>query len=239
MFDNLTKFIVWTIPTNIGEGLVILTAIAAGVVLPITPLQILWINMTTAVLLGMTLAFEPNEGDLMERPPRDPKLPLLSSELVLRTIFVSLMLLGGAFGLHALELARGASHAEARTVAANVFVVVEAFYLLNCRSLLRSIHALGFFTNMWVWGGIGAMAALQLLFTYLPVMNVLFGTAPIDAASWARILGVGFAASALVGAEKAVRRRTRRSGDPSVGESAAGSGNDRATGSGKDGAVHA
>ena len=88
VFDNLTKFIVWTLPTNMGEGLVILAAIFAGTTLPILPVQILWINMTTAVLLGLMLAFEPKEPDIMQRPPRDPQTPLLTGELIGRILLV-------------------------------------------------------------------------------------------------------------------------------------------------------
>ena len=107
VFDNLTKFIVWTLPTNIGEGLVILAAIFAGTALPILPVQILWINMTTAVLLGLMLAFEPKEPDIMQRPPRDPRTPLLTGELIGRILLVSLILLVGAFGSFEWGWARG------------------------------------------------------------------------------------------------------------------------------------
>ncbi len=207
VFDNLRKFILWTIPTNIGEGLVIAAAIALGAELPILPLQILWINMTTAVLLGMTLAFEPREADVMQRPPRAPTRPLLTPELLKRTGLVSLMLLAGAFGLYEYELATGATLAQARTVATNVFIAVEAFYLLNCRSLLAPLSAIGLRSNPWVWAGIGAMAVLQLAFTYAPPMNDVFGSAPIGVAAWLRVLGVGAIAFLVVGVEKALRRR--------------------------------
>ncbi|NUQ78748.1 MAG: cation-transporting P-type ATPase, partial [Polyangiaceae bacterium] len=179
VFDNLRKFIVWTIPTNMGEGLVILAALAVGTALPVLPLQILWINMTTALLLGMTLAFEPKEPDVMRRPPRDPKKPLLTLDLVMRSDLVSLCLLAGAFGLFELELSRGASAAEARTVATNVFVAVETAYLLNCRSLVASFLRVGAWSNRWLLGGIAAMTALQMVFTYSPAMNRLFGSAPL------------------------------------------------------------
>ncbi len=108
IFDNLVKFITWTLPTNIGEGLVILAAIVAGVTLPITPLQILWINMTTAVLLGLPLAFEPVEGNVMRRPPRPPSAPILDRVLVERIVLVGMLMLAGSFGLFLLALERGA-----------------------------------------------------------------------------------------------------------------------------------
>ena len=92
VLDNLTKFIVWTLPTNMGEGLVLLAAIGAGLTLPILPVQILWINMTTAVALGLMLAFEPKEPGIMQRPPRDPQRPLLTGELVWRILLVGALL---------------------------------------------------------------------------------------------------------------------------------------------------
>ena len=135
VFDNLTKFIVWTLPTNMGEGFVILVAIMLGTALPILPVQILWINMTTAVALGLMLAFEPKEPGLMSRPPRDPARPLLTGAVVARILLVSALLVGGSWWLFEWERSSGASLAEARTVAMNVFVAVETFYLFSCRSL--------------------------------------------------------------------------------------------------------
>ncbi|MDQ5959388.1 MAG: cation-transporting P-type ATPase, partial [Pseudomonadota bacterium] len=206
VYDNLVTFITWTLPTNFGEGLVIVAAVLAGATLPITPLQILWINMTTAVLLGLMLAFEPVERGLMQRPPRPPAAPILDRALIARIVLVSMLLLVGAYGLFLFELRQGHTLAEARTVAVNVFVVVQTFYLFNCRSLTRSFVAVGIFSNPWVWGGAGVMLALQLLLTYLPVMNRLFGTAPIGLAEWGWIVLMGWLASLVVGVEKRLRR---------------------------------
>ncbi len=209
VFDNLTKFIVWTLPTNMGEGLVILTAIGAGWALPILPVQILWINMTTAVALGLMLAFEPKEARIMERFPRDPSRPLLTSELVWRILLVGALLLVGAFGLFFWVLSTGGTLEEARTVAVNVFVMVELFYLFNCRSLDRSMFQLGLFSNPWVTGGVLTTIVLQLLFTYAPAMNFLFHTAPIDGATWIPIIGIGLGSYFIVGMEKWCRRRLK------------------------------
>jgi cation-transporting P-type ATPase F len=210
IFDNLTKFIVWTLPTNLGEGLVILAAIFAGVTLPILPVQILWINMTTAVLLGLMLAFEPKEPGIMTRPPRDPKTPILTGVLIWRLFIVGLLLLAGAFGLFEWELMTGATVVEARTVAVNVFVLVQLFYLFNCRSLTQSMFRLGFFSNPWVFGGVTVMMILQVMFTYLPAMNLMFHSAPIGFESWGRILAVSVFTSFVVGAEKWLRRRIKK-----------------------------
>ncbi len=205
VYENLTKFIAWTLPTNLGEGLVILAAVLAGVTLPILPVQILWVNMTTAVLLGLMLAFEPREAGTMDRAPRDPRAPLLTFDLIGMILVVGVVILAGAFGLFAWETQRGAALAEARTVAVNVLVTVQLFYLFNCRSLRHPTHRIGLFSNRWVNSGAIAMIALQLAFTYLPVMNRLFQSAPISMAAWGRILVIGLAAYLLIEGLKALR----------------------------------
>ncbi|MEA2115814.1 MAG: cation-transporting P-type ATPase [Thermodesulfobacteriota bacterium] len=206
VFDNLTKFIVWTLPTNLGEGLVILTAIFLGVTLPILPVQILWINMTTAGFLGLMLAFEPKEPGIMQRQPRNPDTPILTGELITRIFLVGTLLLIGSFGLFQWELATGSSLEQARTVAVNTFVIMELYYLFNCRSLSKSIFQLGIFTNMWVFGGVAVMLLIQIVYTYLPIMNRLFHSAAIGADSWTRIMLAGLVAFVIVEAEKKLRR---------------------------------
>ncbi len=203
VFDNLTKFIVWTLPTNLGEGFVVLLAVLLGTTLPMAPVQILWINMATAVMLGLMLAFEPKEAGIMARPPRDPYARLLSVPLMMRIGLFSLLLLTGAFGMFEWTLNRtDSSLAEARTVAVNVFVFGEIFYLFNCRSLTRSIFRIGLFTNPPAIGGALGMVLLQLTFTYAPPMNRLFGTAPIDGMAWAAILMFGLTVFLIVEVEK-------------------------------------
>jgi magnesium-transporting ATPase (P-type) len=223
VFDNLTKFIVWVLPKSMGEGLVILAAIVAATTLPILPVQILWVNMATALTLGLSLAFEPGEPDIMRRPPRDPARPLFTRELITRILLVSGIMLAGAFGLFSWEHARGATDAEARTIAVNVFVLVELTYLLNCRSLDRSMFQVGVFRNRWVIGGAITMILLQLAFTYAPIMNTLFHSAPIEAGAWIRITAVAVAGYAIVEAEKWIRRLHRR-GQPVSGAGRLGSG---------------
>jgi magnesium-transporting ATPase (P-type) len=208
VFDNLTKFIIWTLPTNVGEATILLAAIVLGTALPALPVQILWVNMITAILLGLMLVFEPKERGLMTRPPRDPQQPILTRLLLLRTGLVSLLILGGAFGAFLWEQqVRGKSVVEARTTVINVIVMVECFYLLNCRSLLHSMFFVGLWTNLAVFGGIAAMFGAQLLFTHTALMNRLFHTAPLDAASWLYVFGVGLAAYCIVEFEKWVRRK--------------------------------
>ena len=208
IFDNLTKFIIWTLPTNLGEGLVILAAVLLGTALPILPVQILWINMTTAVLLGLMLTFEPREPGIMQRPPRQTDEPILTATLIRRLTLVGVLMLAGAFGLYEYELdVMGASELQARTVAVNVFVMSEIFYLFNCRSLTRSFVKLGFFSNPWIFVGVSVMILLQLLFTYLPVMNLLFHSAPIALESWIRILAAATVVMLVVGGEKWLVKR--------------------------------
>ncbi len=207
VFDNLTKFIVWTLPTSAGAALVLLTAIVLGATLPALPVQLLWVNMTTAILLGLTLVFEPKEHGLMQRPPRDPRKPLLTSALVLRTGLVSLVMLAGAYWLFFWEMqVAGETIAQARTSVINVIVLVETAYLFNCRSLNHAFFSTGIFSNRWVIAGSLTMLVAQLLFTYAPVMNKLFHTAPISGESWLRIVGVAVIVFVVVEIEKWLRR---------------------------------
>ena len=223
IFDNLTKFIVWTLPTNAAEGLVILSAVLLGLALPILPVQILWINMTTAILLGLTLAFEPKEADIMARPPRDPRQGLLTRPLLVRIALVSAVLVGGAWWVHEWEVASGASPEVARTAALNVFVVVEAAYLFSCRSLTRSAWSAGLLRNRWLLAGVAAQAVGQMAITYLPAMNVVFQTAPIDAGAWLRIAAVAVLASVVVALDKGRHRHRHRRRAPADADGVSGS----------------
>lgn len=216
VFDNLNKFIAWTLPTNIAEGMVILVAILLGAALPILPTQILWINMTTALALGLTLAFEPKEAGIMSRPPRNPDQPLLTRRLMARILLVSTLLVAGAWWIYEWELGHGASAAGARTAALNLFVVVEAFYLFSCRSLTHSAWRIGPFSNRWIIVGVVMQAIGQLAITYLPTMNTVFDTAPIAGDAWLRILAIAAAASLVVALDKRLWRQRVGSASLSV-----------------------
>lgn len=207
IFDNLVKFITWTLPTNGGEGLVILAAIAAGVTLPILPVQILWINMTTAVLLGLMLAFEPGEPDVMHYPPRDPKSPILNATIITRILLVTAIMMAAVFGIFVWQQ-QGYSLAQARTVAVNLLVMIELTYLFNCRSLTKSMFRIGVFSNPWVLAGSGAMILLQLLYTYTPVMNRVFQSQPISGRDWVMIIAISVAVYFVIGVEKWLRGRS-------------------------------
>ncbi len=183
----------------------LLTAIVLGLPLPLLPLQLLWINLTDT-LLGLSLAFEPKEGDVMSRPPRPPKQPLLPWPLIWRAGLVSFIMVGGGLGLFLWELhVAQTGEVVARTVAVNVIVLIQIFYLFNCRSLHRTAFAIGLFTNRWVIAGSLAMVGAQLLFTYAPVMHRLFHSAPISGEAWLRIVGVAAAVYVAVEIEKWLR----------------------------------
>ena len=193
-----------------AEGFVVLVAIVLGAALPILPVQILWINMTTAVALGLMLAFEPKEPGIMARAPRDPSTPLLTRALVERVVLVSTLLVAGSWWLFHWEQANGANLAEARTAALNLFVVVEALYLFNCRSFSRSVFQLGLLSNRWILAGLGMQTLGQVALTYLPAMNgVSSGPLRSVQARGSASFGLPAAASAVVAAEKRWRRRSR------------------------------
>lgn len=207
VFDNLTKFIVWIIPTNFGEALVLIAAVALGLPLPLLPLQLLWINLTDT-LLGLPLAFEPTERNVMRRPPRDPKTPLLTRPLLMRTGLVTFLMLAGSLWIFSEERnATDATLAAARTAVTNVIVLVEIVYLFNCRFLDRLSISAGFFSNPWAFGGAFMMLGAQLLFNYASFLNRVFHTAPVSGASWLRTAIVAVSVFAVVELEKWLRFR--------------------------------
>jgi cation-transporting ATPase F len=210
VFDNLRRFIAWTVPTNIGEGMVILVAVLLGTTLPIVPVQILWINMTTAVFLGLTMAFEPKMHGIMRRPPRQPDRPLLTQTLVRQIGLVSLLLVVAAFAAYQWQILNGGSVAQARTTAVNVFVCVQIAYLFSCRSLGHSVFTARQPRNPMLFVGIGITVALQVLLTFVPVMNALFHTAPIGFGAFLWAMGAAVAAFVVVEVDKVVWPALRR-----------------------------
>ncbi|HWL82691.1 MAG TPA: HAD-IC family P-type ATPase [Roseomonas sp.] len=209
VYDNLRKVIAWTLPTNGGEAATIIAAILFGVTLPLTPLQILWINMVTATTLGLTLAFEPAERDVMRRPPRDPREPLLTGFLIWRTVLVSVLFTLAAFGIFAWMKERGLSLEAARTAVVNTLVVLEIAYLFSVRyQSTTSLTWRGMLGTPAVLVGVGIMVVLQLAFTYLPVLQALFATQPLDpVAEGLPILASGAVLLVLLEAEKNLRWR--------------------------------
>jgi len=208
VYDNIRKTVVYIIPTSGGEAGILMLAIILGLALPITPVQILWINMVTTVTLAISLSFERPESGVMSRPPHDPNASILSGFLVWRIVFVSLLMISGGFALYFWETLQGSSVELSRTVVVNVLVMFEIVYLLNCRYLVASVCSCqGLFGNRYVLLAVGLLVILQLLFTYLPVMQQLFGTAALDAAAWGRIIAVGLLLFLIIELEKYLLRR--------------------------------
>ncbi|QOJ24488.1 MAG: cation-transporting P-type ATPase [Gammaproteobacteria bacterium] len=207
VYDNIRKTMVYVLPTNGGEAGLLILAIMLGMALPITPLQILWINMVTTVTLAISLSFERPEVNVMTRPPHDPHAPVLSGLLVWRITFVTLLMIGGSFTLYFWELAQGSSVELSRTVVVNVLVMYEIVYLFNCRYLIASVWSRqGLLGNRYVLLAVGLLLILQLLFTYLPIMQQLFGTVALDAATWGRIAAVSLLLFLVIELEKYLLR---------------------------------
>ncbi|MCC7537927.1 MAG: HAD-IC family P-type ATPase [Deltaproteobacteria bacterium] len=222
VFDNLVKALAFLLPTNLGQAVVLLVAVLAfpliggAPVLPVAPVQILWINLVTGVALALPLAFEAPEPDVMRRPPRAPGAPVLDRFVLVRTLVVGLLMAAGATGLFLYELghelargvAEGTALREAQTMAVTTIAFFQVFYLFSCRSLRDSVLDIGLLSNKAVYLGIGALVALQLALVYLPVMNVLFGTAPLPPAELGKSLLVASVVVPVVTIEKWWRRRT-------------------------------
>ncbi|OMH29528.1 carbonate dehydratase [Motiliproteus sp. MSK22-1] len=209
VYDNLTKAILFILPTNGGQALTILAAILFGFhQLPLTPVQILWVNMITAVTLALALAFEPPEQNVMHRPPRDASKAILTPHLIWRIAFVSVILMAGTFGLFLWEMEQAASIEHARTVAVNTLVMCEIFYLFNSRYITDSVlNRAGFLENKYVLIAIAILIVFQLIFTYFPPMQALFGTTAIGWEVWLRITIIASSVLFLVEIEKLIIRR--------------------------------
>ena len=207
VYENIKKAIVFILPTNGGEAAAIIVAILLGVALPVTAVQILWVNMVTAVTLSLSIAFGPGEPDIMRRPPRNPGEPLLSRFLAWRILFVTLLLFAGTMGLFLYELSRGASNEVARTVAVNALTMGEIFYLFNSRHLKASCLSIEAIAgNRYALVAVAVLMLLQLAFVYVPFMQELFGTGAMDAQQWLRVVIFGMLVFFIVEAEKALLR---------------------------------
>ncbi|MEJ2467570.1 MAG: HAD-IC family P-type ATPase [Campylobacterales bacterium] len=208
VYDNIKKVISWTLPTNAGEALTIIAALLLQMALPITPVQILWVNMITAVTLGIALAFEPTERNAMRRPPRPRDESLLSGGLLWHIVLVAALFLAGVFGIYDYAVTRGDSEALARTLAMNTLVVLEIFHLLfirNFRETALSWNALR--GTRIVWGAVGLVVLGQLGITYLPWLQGVFGTEAVAPPDLFLMLGLGVLLFAIIEAEKQLRLR--------------------------------
>jgi magnesium-transporting ATPase (P-type) len=211
VYNNIEKAILFMLPTNVAQALVIMAAILVGFAAPITAPQILWVNMVTSVALGLVIAFEPHELDVMQRPPRAVNRPILDGFAVWRLIFVGLALLALTLWAFFLMKAKDASDELARSVAVNALVIGQIFYLLNSRYKLDSSLSLrAHLGNKYLAVGIGAVVILQLLFTYAPPLQVLFETDAIPLRTWLWLLLGGFVFFLVVESEKLIFRIARR-----------------------------
>ena len=222
VYDNLVKALAFVLPTNLGLAFIMMAAVAffpitdGEALLPMRPVQILWINLVAAVALALPLALEAMEPNIMARPPRDPKAPVLSRFVIARTVLVALLMAAGAVGLFLLTYSAGvapananaaSSYAQAQTEAVTTVILFQIFYLLNCRSLQASMFRIGLFSNLWIYAGIGTILILQIAFIYWPFMNSVFGSAPIDVSAWLRAAAVAVVIMPLIGLEKWWRGR--------------------------------
>jgi magnesium-transporting ATPase (P-type) len=207
VYNNIEKAILFMLPTNVAQALVITVAIFLGFTMPITAPQVLWVNMVTSVALGLVVAFEPHELDVMNRPPRAVDRPILTGFGMWRVIFVGLALLAVTLWAFFWMKSQGASDELARTVAVNMITIGQVFYLLNSRYLLdSSLSVTAHLGNRYLPLGIGAVVVLQLLFTYAPPLQAMFGNEAIPLRIWPWLLAGGLAFFLVVEAEKLVIR---------------------------------
>ncbi len=211
IYDNLRKAILFTLPTNGAQGLVMLAAVVFGLTLPLTPVQILWVNMVVAVTLALALAFEPAEPGVMQRPPRKPGGSIMDGTMLMRVGFVSLLIGGATIASFEYSLLQGMELGTARTMAVNTLVVAQAWYLFNSRFLTASSLALSrMFTNPGAIVSVGLLGLLQLGFVYVPAMNTWFGTTPLPLEAWGPPMANGGGGFLIIEGEKALLRARRR-----------------------------
>jgi magnesium-transporting ATPase (P-type) len=208
VYDNIKKVISWTLPTSAGEAMTIVVALLFGMTLPVTPVQILWINLITAATLGLALAFEPTEENTMLHPPRARDEPLLSGALVWHIVLVSLLFLCGVFGIYTYAIDRGYSVDLARTIAVNTLVVMEIFHLFFIRNIYgTSLTWKAVRGTKVVWLTVIIVTVAQFAITYLPFLQAIFATEPVPLVDGMLIIGVGVALFAIIETEKQVRLR--------------------------------
>jgi magnesium-transporting ATPase (P-type) len=190
VYNNIEKALLFMLPTNGGQALTILAAIFLGLTLPVTPPQILWINMVTSVTLALAISFEPHERDVMLRPPRPTGQPLINRFGLWRIVFISVLLLVFTFGTFFRLIRYDKDSIElARTAAVNAMIIGQVFYLVNSRFLYESSLSFKAFTGNWlIPAAIGGTIVLQILFTYVPFMNHIFGSVPLPMTLWKWLL---------------------------------------------------
>jgi magnesium-transporting ATPase (P-type) len=217
VYDNIKKVINWTLPTNACEALTIILALMLGLSLPITPVQILWVNMITAVTLGIALAFEPTDRDTMLRPPRPADEALLSRNLVWHIVLIAILFLSGVFGIYGYAVERGYSENLARTIAMNTLVVLEIFYLFYIRNMhSTSLTWKAICGTRVIWVSVITVTISQFAITYLPSLQLVFETENIGLFDGLLIVATGAMMFVLIEIEKQVRLRLQKWGNRKV-----------------------
>lgn len=206
IYDNLKKTILFILPTNGAESFLIMASILFGTIMPLTPVQILWVNMVTSLTVSLALAFEPIEKDAMQRPPRPTHEPLLSRYFIWRILFVSIFIGGGTLWMCTLLLNQGMAEETVKTITLQTIVIAQLFHLFNCRSVSHSAFNQDFFSNRAIYVVAGLLFVLQAAVTYLPFMNQVFGTEPLSISHWQYPFYLGFATFVVIEIEKAVVR---------------------------------
>ncbi|MDT7008596.1 cation-transporting P-type ATPase [Enterobacter cancerogenus] len=210
VYDNLKKTILFIIPSNIAQALLIIIALLAGNLIPLTPVLILWMNMATSATLSFGLAFEAGERDIMNRPPRKSNLHVMDGFAIWRVVFVGLMIAISAFVLEAWLQPRGYSPEFIRTVLLQMLVTAQWFYMLNCRVTDGFSLSKGLLANKGIWIVSAVLLILQLLIIYAPFMQMLFGTEALPFRYWVITFLIGFAMFLIVEVEKPLTRRWRK-----------------------------
>ncbi|WP_264650523.1 cation-transporting P-type ATPase [Candidatus Symbiopectobacterium sp. NZEC151] len=211
VYDNLKKTILFIMPTNLAQGLLIIIALLAGNLIPLTPVLILWMNMATSATLSFGLAFESGEKTIMKRPPRDPSLHVMDGFAIWRVAFVGTMIALSAFALEAWLQPQGHSAELIRTVLLQTLVTAQWFYMLNCRVSNGFSLTKGLLANRGIWIVSAVLLVLQLAIIYLPFMQMLFGTEALPFRYWLITFAIGFVMFLIVEAEKPLTRRWRSS----------------------------
>jgi calcium-translocating P-type ATPase len=210
VYNNIEKAILFMLPTNVAEGLVIMVAIFVGFTIPITAPQILWVNMVTSVALALVISFEPHELDVMRRPPRAVGRPILTPFGVWRILFVGVALLAYTLVAFFWMKSQDTSDALARTVAVNAIIIGQVFYLLNSRYLIdSSLSIKAHLGNPYLPVSVGAVVILQMLFTYAPPLQAVFDTEAVPLRIWPWLVLGGFLFFLMVEAEKLILRMGR------------------------------
>lgn len=210
VYDNIKKVISWTLPTSAGEAMTIIVALLFGMTLPITPIQILWINLITAITLGIALAFEPTEENTMRRPPRPRGEPLLSSELVWHIVLVSILFLCGVYGIYVYAIDRGYSVELARTLAMNTLVVMEIFHLFFIRNIYgTSLTWKALRGTKVLWMTVIIITVAQFSITYLPPLQAIFATVAVPFLDCWLVIGIGAVLFIIIETEKRIRLRLK------------------------------